>query len=433
MTQSDAGAVSGRQFEEHPLRATVLGEVHARPFYLKQAPRGFLHFAFMTDGKSADDERAWLNAQCEARGAPSVSPTARFHQVPFGNGMLRWEGHSEFSTYTWDCPLSPDGESFCGDGSDHPFGVAFRVPGPLIVAIRLELRPYGQDPAIVYAPFDTISLCVSKAEYGTARIVTDFKQDGDGRTRVLVVDHGMSPQAAGALVLRLLEIETYRTLALLGLPQVHSCSPQILEIEEALKAISAQLPETENISANRDLLHKLSQLAASVEAIAAATAFRFGATRAYYEIVTLRLRAIDEEIEPGYSTWATFLARRLAPAMRTCQATEQRLETLSKRLSRAADLLRTRVDVELEEQNRVLLKSMNRRARLQLRLQQTVEGLSVAAVSYYIVGLIGYAAKGLKSLGVVVDDRLVVAASVPVVLGAIWWLVRRVRRHHGDD
>jgi len=432
MSQSESGTVSGTQFQEHPLRATVLGEVHARPFYLTEAPRGFLHLAFMTNGKSNGDERAWLNALCEARGAPAVSPTARFHQVPFGRGILRWEGHSEFSTYTWDSPIAPESEFFGGDMADTPFGEAFRAPGPLIAAIRLELRAQPVVPETVYALFDPISLCVSRTETGTARIVTDFKQDGDGRTRVLVLDNGMGQQAAGALVMRLLEIETYRTLALLGLPQAHECGPEILEIEETLTAISAQLPETKNISANRDLLHQLSRLATSVEAIAAASAFRFGATRAYDEIVALRLRAIDEEMEPGYSTWATFLARRLAPAMRTCQATERRLETLSMRLSRAASLLRTRVDVELEEQNRVLLESMNKRARLQLRLQQTVEGLSVAAISYYVVGLIGYSAKGLKSLGLPVEDKLVVALAVPVVIAGIWWIVRRIRRRHGD-
>ena len=433
MNKVDGTAASGRQFADHALRGAVLGEVHARPFYLTESPRGFLRFAFMTEGKTAESERAWLNALCEARGAPAVSPAARVHQIPFGSGILRWEGHSEFSTYTWDAPLAPDSSPFGSDPSDHPFGEAFRAPGPLISAIRLELRPQPADLETAIATFDPISLCVSRVEAGTGRIVTDFKQDGDGRTRILVLDNGLSPQNAGALVLRLLEIETYRTLALLGLPQAHESVPDILEIEEHLSEISAELQETKSISANRDLLRQLSRLATSVEAIAAKSAFRFGATRAYDEIVSLRLQSIDEDADAGYSTFARFLARRLAPAMRTCQATERRLETLSMRLSRAAGLLRTRVDVELEEQNRVLLESMNKRARLQLRLQQTVEGLSVAAISYYIVGLIGYGVKGLASMGLELDENLAVALSVPVVIGLIWWIVRRIRKHHGDD
>jgi uncharacterized membrane-anchored protein len=132
----------------------------------------------------------------------------------------------------------------------------------------------------------------------------------------------------------------------------------------------------------------------------------------------------------GFPTWSSFLARRMQPAMRTCITTEERQATLSEKLARAANLLRTRVDVEMERQNRDLLKSMNERTRLQLRLQTTVEGLSVAAVSYYVVGLFGYLMKGLHDEGVPVDISLATALFVPVAVLAIWFVVRRIRRRH---
>lgn len=432
LPQPSEASASGRRFVDHEWRARVLGEVHARPFFLSAPPRAVLHYAFMTAAAAGEAERARLNALCEARGEPGVSPAAGFHRVPFGTGVLRWERHSEFSTYTWEGPLDPDLPAFAGSPTEHPFGSAFVAPGPLIVAVLLELRA-GAAVGDAMQLFDPTSLCASRVHDGRARVLTDFRQDGDGRTRILVLDDGMSPQTAGALVQRLLEIETYRTLALLGLPLAHECMPEIRELEERLTEISTEIPDSRSISANRDLLHTLSALAARAEALAATSSFRFGATRAYDEIVAQRLRAIGEEPEEGFSTWTAFLARRLNPAMRTCLATERRLETLSRRLSHAADLLRTRVDVELEQQNRDLLDSMNRRARLQLRLQQTVEGLSVAAVSYYIVGLIGYAVKGIEAAGVAVNDGIVVALSVPVVLAAVWWIVRRIRRAHGDE
>ena len=77
--------------------------------------------------------------------------------------------------------------------------------------------------------------------------------------------------------------------------------------------------------------------------------------------------------------------------MRTVASAEDRLRAMIERTRRAADLLRTRVDVERSAQNQALLERMDRRADLQLRLQHTVEGLSVVAISYYAVGLIGYA------------------------------------------
>jgi uncharacterized membrane-anchored protein len=181
------------------------------------------------------------------------------------------------------------------------------------------------------------------------------------------------------------------------------------------------------------LLDDITALAADLEADAASSLYRFGASRAYDEIVNDRLDALAEEPVTGYDTWRSFLERRVAPAMRTCRSVEDRLANLSEKLARAATLLRTKVDVAVEKQNRDLLHSMNTRAKLQLRLQQTVEGLSVAAVSYYVVGLIGYVAKGsgIKHFGI--SDATITAVAVPIVVLAIWLVVRRIRRSHSDS
>ncbi|MBE0693404.1 MAG: DUF3422 domain-containing protein, partial [Aquamicrobium sp.] len=184
---------------------------------------------------------------------------------------------------------------------------------------------------------------------------------------------------------------------------------------------------------SQKLLAELTDLAAELEADAAASLYRFGASRAYHGIVEERLDALAETSVSGYDTWRNFLQRRVAPAMRTCRSVEERQANLSSKLARAATLLRSWIDVELERQNRDLLASMNRRAKLQLRLQQTVEGLSVAAVSYYVVGLISYLAKGLPQLHAFVAPEFLAAASVPFVVLAIWWIVRGIRRSHGDE
>src|SRR3546814_19661742 len=108
--------------------------------------------------------------------------------------------------------------------------------------------------------------------------------------------------------------------------------------------------------------------------------------------------------------------RRLAPAMRTCESTAGRLETLASRVGRASNLLRTRVDIQLEAQNRDVLVSMNRRARLQLRLQETVEGLSVVAIRYYTVELAAHAAKVDHAAARPVDTEVATATAIPRVL-----------------
>jgi uncharacterized membrane-anchored protein len=191
-----------------------------------------------------------------------------------------------------------------------------------------------------------------------------------------------------------------------------------------------------NLADNQRLLDELTALAADVEAGAAASVFRFGASRAYEEIVEQRLQTIGERKLKGLPTWSSFLARRMKPALRTCVTIDDRQSNLSLKLARAANLLRTRVDVELEQQNQQLLKSMNARTRLQLRLQTTVEGLSVAAITYYVVSLFSYLVKAAHDSGRLEHEpSIVTAAFVPVAALAIWWAVRRIRRKHiaGQD
>jgi uncharacterized membrane-anchored protein len=255
----------------------------------------------------------------------------------------------------------------------------------------------------------------------------------NGFVRILVLDRGLDPASAGALCVRLLEIETYRVLALLGLPEAQRVAPAISEAEAVLASISSTMASGGGLSEDNALLEKLTALAAQVEAEATRTAFRFGASRAYEGIVNQRVVAVGEEALGMRPTLSAFLARRLQPAMRTCHMLQERQADLSSKLARAANLLRTRVDVEIERQNRDLLYSMNERTRLQLRLQQTVEGLSVAAISYYVVALLSYVFKAAHDAGFLrLDAGTATALSVPVVLVAIALMVRRVRRQNID-
>ncbi|WP_417685580.1 DUF3422 family protein [Roseibium sp.] len=431
----DIDGMPMRTFKKHPLRDVVLGEVHARPFRPLATPRIVLHYAFLTNAQEADADRAWFAEHCVNYGAPGPSHDARFHSLAVAGGTLSWERHTEFTTYTWDGPAN-GGRPFAAMPSNHPFGSSFRAPGLMLVATRLEFLEEEQ-AGDWRDQFDPGSLTAFRVEGASATAATDFRVDGNGHTRYLVLNRSMSGVQAGAIVQRLLEIETYRSLALLGLFEANRLQPEISGIEVELVELTKRMQDTSGLDANKELLDSLSRLAGALEAGAAATSYRFGASRAYHEIVMARLRALAEEPLPGDLSMSAFLSRRLAPAMRTCQYIEERQATLSRKLARATTLLRTRVDVDLEQQNRSLLESMNRRARLQLRLQQTVEGLSVAAISYYVVGLVAYLAKGAKDAGLPIGSPgLVTGAAVPVVVLVIWWTLNRIKAHHmekGDD
>jgi uncharacterized membrane-anchored protein len=407
----------------------VLGEVHARPFLPVAAPARVLHFAFITDHAAAERDRAALAGFCQQRGVAPPPGATKHHAVSLGDSSLRWEQHGEFTTYTWEFPAQ-DHAPFMPAAGHLGYGMGqLPQPGPHLCSIDLHILPVEAAPEPAKL-FDAASLCHSEVDAGSATLSTDLKPGADGFIRLLIATGSNDPARIGALAQRCLEIETYRTLALLGLPEAQRMGPAVRAIETELADITSRMTGSQGLADNEELLHRLTQLAARLEADAASSLFRFGATRAYDEIMRGRLDVIREQPVAGRSTLEAFLSRRHGPAMRTCQAIVDRQVNLSTKLARATQLLRSRVEVEIEQQNRDVLAAMNERTRLQLRLQQTVEGLSTAAISYYIVGLVSYMSKASKELGLGVNPDLITAVAVPVVIVGVFALVRRLRRTH---
>ncbi|MCB1490366.1 MAG: DUF3422 domain-containing protein [Rhodobiaceae bacterium] len=423
---------TGDPIATHPLRLRVAREIHARPFEPLSTPCRIHKVAYLTSQEASDADVERLRAFCRAHDVAEPDPDRRHHSVRIGSTRLRWERHSEFITYQWQTEeqaVPPFSRSVFADTppSDMP-----PPPGPAIAAVHLALVSKADAPAVDVL-FQRASLCVSEVAGGAATIATDFEQDAHGFTRILIADDGLGPDQAGALAQRLLEIEVYRTLAFLGLPEAQRVGPEITRIEAELAALIGARQE-DTIAANREALERLLALASGTETVAVTAAYRFNATRAYAGIVEARVETIEEEPVAGYSMLGPFLARRMNPALMTCEVTDKRLADLSVKLTRAANLLRTRVNIAMEQQNGALLASMNRRTQLQLRLQHTVEGLSVAAVSYYVVGLIATMAKGAKDAGwhLPLPPGAIAALAVPVVALGVWSLVRRIRSHHSD-
>lgn len=415
----------------HPRRGSLLDEIHARPFQPVTAPARFLRFAFLNAPGEAAESRAAFAALCAARGAPAPAPEARHHVARLAEGDLAFELHGEFTTWTW----------ILRGRSPAPFDVdaavlarqlpALPQPGPHVVSVDLSLVDAASD-AKPEAHFDLSSLAASTVKGDAARIASDFRPTPAGFTRLLVVNRSLEANATGALCQRLLELETYRTLALLGLPEAQRLTPETARFESELAAVTAATTKSAGLADDSDLLRRLTVLAAELEAATAAVAYRFGATRAYDEIVGQRLQAIGEEPVAQWPTFASFLTRRGAPAMRTINTVQRRHEILADKLTRATALLRSRVDVAIGRQNSELLEAMNDRARMQLRLQQTVEGLSVAAISYYVVGLAGYVFKAMKDAGLPIDPNIAMGAAVPAAILGVWWVVRRIRSKHAE-
>lgn len=417
--------------ENHPLRLDLNNEVHARPPEALTAPLRLSFLALSSHGGQRQQEYAHVSELASRFGATPPLPDANHYSADLGRFRLKWERHTEFSRYKFILP-GAGGDPF----AEPAIGAVPRewvsaLPGQVLAAAHVGLDPMDTAPpepeALSGRRFGGNPLVGAVIAGGAARAFTDFQIHGDGFSRFLVQDRSMTPRQAGRMIQRLLEIDTYRILALLAFPVARELAPFLAHCERELAQITTAMEH----AAEQDeplLLDRLSRLQAGIESRQSDNHYRFSAAAAYYELVQRRIQELREERIQGLQTLQEFTERRLAPAMNTCRSVAARQDSLSQRVARASALLSTRVDISRERQNQALLESMNRRAKLQLRLQQTVEGLSVAAITYYVVGLVGYAAKALKAAGLDVNPDLAMGASIPVVAILIGLGVRRVRQ-----
>lgn len=415
------------------MRAALAAEVHARPPHPLGAPAHVFHIALLLAPHEAAAEHAHLVTLCRAIGAAEPETGVKHVAVPFpGGGWLIWEKRTEFSTYTFYLPRKA-GASLERGGLptlDLPDGWLAGLSGQLMVASEITVLDRSEaepDPDRLAGLLDGPTVVASHLAGGRATVWTDFYCGADNTVRFLLHDRGLSDAQRGRIVMRLLDIETYRMMALLALPLAQQVAPRITRLEHDLAALAARMVDVAHES-EQTLLREIASLAAEVETLAVETPYRFGAGRAYHALVERRIVELREARIEGLPSIGEFMERRLSPAMRTCITMAERIEGLSRRATRIANLLRTRVDVALERQNVELLEAMDRRSRMQFRLQETVEGLSVAAITYYVVGLVGYAAQAAHTLGAPVDKEIAIAVAIPVVAGAVWWGLRRFRR-----
>ena len=439
MTSSPSQAPAPANFlpPEDPLRVTLHNEVHARPLARVRLPALIVYVAVLNAGITREQECEHLRRLPSQQELPLDSLNSNFLRMRFEGYTVKWERHTEFTRYSIVQALPA--AALLG-ASEPELSSALVVtpdwlrslPGRTVAAIQLAMV-YGDlsNQAMLMdqaqAWFGGRTVVASQLGNGHSWALTEFRIGADGFERMLVIaPAGTSETRAGRISQRLLELETYRLMALRGLPVAKELGPMLAETEAALADITARLEHKS--TSDEDLLDTLVSLAARVERATAEHIYRFSATRAYDTLVGQRITELREKAIPGTQTIGEFMQRRLSPAMATVAATGQRLASLSERVSRTSALLRTRVDIATELQNRQLLEKLTRGQELQLRLQSTVEGLSIAAISYYVVSLLLYGSKALKAAGAPIDPEIATGTLIPLVLWAVWSTTRRIHK-----
>jgi uncharacterized membrane-anchored protein len=421
--------------EVHPQRAELYEELHSRPSPLVETPCSITHVAVQIGPKERAGEHAHLVELCNRFDADPPPEGASCFYRTFDGFELRWERHTEFSTYTFIRKVLGDPLRQPSALTRIPSDWLAGMPGKATTALHLAFtRAEGTlDPNELDRYFEKQPLRGGVVRQGTAYLYSAFRLHSDGFGHIVLQARHLTPLQAGRLVQRVLEVETYRMMALLALPVAREITPEVRAMEGELARINQELTRAESETDQHALLGELSSLAARVERHRSDTTYRFAATNAYYDLVHERLRELGEEKIPGLQSVKVFIERRLAPAIRTCNAVRDRLEGLSGRISQASDLLRTRVELAIQGQHREQLTAMNRRSEVQLRLQQAVEGLSVVAMTYYLMGLAGYLYEGLAWAGLSFNKKVGFAIAVPVVMLLVWRVIHGVKRRVQRD
>ena len=417
-------------------RSLLHNEVHARPSARIRLPALVIYVAVLNEGISREQECAHLRRLPGQQELALERLQGNFLRLRFEGYTVKWERHTEFTRYSIVQPLPAHAQLGASDPELLSALVVAPewlrdIPGRTIAAIKLAMVPGDlSTPEATMAQArrwfgDHTVVASVMGNNGHSWAVTDFMLRDSGFERMLVIARPTTSETrAGRISQRLLELETYRLMALRGLPVAKGLGPMLAEAEGQLADITARLES--KAASDQELLDTLVALAARIERATAEHDYRFSATRAYDTLVGQRLVELREQPVSGTQTLGEFMQRRLSPAMATVAATAQRLASLSERVSRASALLRTRVDIATEEQNRLLLEKLTRGQEMQLRLQTTVEGLSIAAISYYVVSLSLYGVKAIKAAGVPLNPEIAAGALIPLVLWGVWRTTRRI-------
>lgn len=393
-------------FEQHADRTDIQAEVHARPpLSIDMEEAEVWHWVIMENPAQPE---TW---------PPGIDPNKRHQVMPLTDGLLRFERHTEFVSLTFlgQKRPSPDTLRLIGTCS-----------GRQLAGSRVLIRPEFDQSCHDLFTGDRLYGGSSVTE--GIQVATDFQVGADAMVNYVVTGFFIDPATRGLTVKWIMEMEMYRMAALLGLPEIRRATTELGALEHAAAEATRDLSEADDdnlgqaITSIADILSRVAVLRESLR-------YRIAASRAYNGVVEARLESLAEQRFNERRTLKAFVDSRLTPAISTINAFDARLNQLDVAVRQTMSLARTRLDFVNQEQSAKLLMSMETRARQQVHLAQAVEGLSVAAITYYAVGLIGYILKGIPGDSLIgIYDPVIVAVSIPTIAILVWRATRAARK-----
>ena len=402
----------------HAAHKQLIAETHARPSQAITAPAHIIHMALKCSNETADHFFEVLDSD--------KLETGPRHRTGKLNGIrVKLEKHTEFLSCTFFQELG-----------------AKTKQEELLTIIKRNF-PMEETEVYVLLKLSLVNsiremlkiLPIEQRIYGGKMrdgidVRSTFIPDENGIINFGLYGKNLTSDELGRRIQRLMEMETYRTMSLLALPVARRVGEELYACEQELEKLTLSVgQQTTTPEDDEKLFHKLSKLSERSNILLTETRYRFAASRAYFTLFQQRIDSLEEVKVGDVQTMSGFLRSRLEPAIATIESTAKRQETLTDDLSRAIVLLRTRIELNLNKGNQALLKSMDKRHDQQLKIAQTVEGLSIVAITYYAVGLVSYLLKALaKQPWMPFSATLLTALSVPFILLTVWLMLKRVRK-----
>jgi len=418
-----------RDYEQ---RRQAVGEMHLRRWPQLRVPSQIVQWVLKVDEAEREEELTAIEriVQASTKVENASHRSGQFSE----NVHVTWERHSEGTSLTIFCAGVTE-QAYLDPQSNRELAGALEwaqtVPGKIVRGTRIWVAENDSEIDALLAnlslhPHELVSAHIGKSDADPIRIWSDFRIKDDGFGRLLVAANGAETGELTRQVQRLQELGNYRNRALLGLPVAQACWPKLDDAERRLRDLSMRITHGEET--DDALMEALSALSLELTAIVSEISFRMDATKAYAQLVDERLEQVNSRPIDGFVSLTDFTQRRFRPAMSTCEATSERVRRLALRASQLSSLLRARIETKIENQNAQLLRSMENSTSMQLRLQQLVEGLSVVALSYYLIGLIGYFLPLLPLDEWGVSKQIVLGALVVPLVAGIWIAMKMLRK-----
>ncbi|MGE3152887.1 MAG: DUF3422 family protein [Nitrospiraceae bacterium] len=350
--------------------------------------------------------------------------------------IVVWQTHTEYYSYQiWHLP--PPSQSNVAFGP-----IAFpqyRFPiTPLGVEVcRLDIVLTEErlpDNETLRQRFPGPLLYGSRILDEETSLITSFAHDEHDRERyfVSVASPRSRHSSVQEVVDAIVRIETYYHLLLMQKPLFSAAVDQVYRFEQVhlkqREIITTRIGGADSLTLQR-WLNALTEDLLKTNRLAGRLHSEFSGSVPYDRIVHTTITALGEQTLSTYRPISDYVLSGITGVAEGYQQLLKRIDTLRSGFEGIISIIRARVDLMLEAQNLTLLRSVDKTTKSQVMLQNTVEGLSVIVIAYYLSGLAGYLFKGLSEVGWLRNASVASAVFVPIAVGLAFLITNLSRKY----